>query len=310
MFFWRAINAEVWLRIFIDDPTVSLEQRDEPGWYAHRADTAFAQGNPVLEELVEASLPNRGHHIFQRSDNATIARVPLHSRLIGAGDSLIDALLESLDKLAARGVKPQDGDVILCSEKALSISQRRAFPVDEIQISKLAAVLSRFVTKVPTGIGLGHPATMQLAINEVGIRRILLGAMAAAVTRPFGKRGVFYDITGRRAKAIDGPSKHNLPPYDKWASMAPDDCEGESRRIATAVGERFGCKVGAAIIDANDLHAEVFATTPDVTPEFVLSAVADNPLGQSDQQTPFGLVRKVTPSATPAKPAEMARAGA
>jgi hypothetical protein len=58
-----------------------------------------------------------------------------------------------------------------------------------------------------------------------------------------------------------------------------------------------------AIIDANDMAAEVFATTDGVEVDDVLAVVADNPLGQSDQQTPFGLVRRVTATAVAPEPA-------
>ena len=62
----------------------------------------------------------------------------------------------------------------------------------DIKTTRGARLLSRFVSRTPVGVGLGHPATMQLAIDEVGLPRILLASVAAAVTRPFGMRGVFY----------------------------------------------------------------------------------------------------------------------
>jgi len=156
--------------------------------------------------------------------------------------------------------------------------------------------LSRFVSRTPVGVGLGHPATLQLAIDEGGLPRILLAAVAGAVTRPFGMRGVFYRVAGGRVNAIDGPSSANLPPYDTWACKAPTDCEGEVRRIASGIAARTGHKVEVAIIDANDIAAEVFATTAGIDAETVRRLVVDNPLGQSDEQTPFGLVRRVAPA--------------
>ena len=62
---------------------------------------------------------------------------------------------------------------------------------------------------------------MQLAIEDVGIPRILLGCVAAAVTKPFGIRGVFYKVCGKKAYAIDGPCDYTLPPYNKYAKKAP-----------------------------------------------------------------------------------------
>ena len=101
---------------------------------------------------------------------------------------------------------------------------------------------------------------MQLAIDEAGAGRILLAAAAAAVTKPLGMRGVFYRVAGHGVNAIDGPSSLNLPPYDTWATKSPDDASGEALRIAADLRRRTGRRVGVAIIDANDMAAEVFAT--------------------------------------------------
>jgi hypothetical protein len=64
-----------------------------------------------------------------------------------------------------------------------------------------------------------------------------------------------------------------------------------------------------AIIDANDMAAEVFASV-GVEAEAVLAMIADNPLGQSDEQTPFGLVRRVAPATAPAPVRQQVPVGA
>jgi hypothetical protein len=50
------------------------------------------------------------------------------------------------------------------------------------------------------------------------------------------------------------------------------------------------------------MAAEVFASVGVDAPS-VLAMIADNPLGQSDEQTPFGLVRRVTQAEVAAPPA-------
>jgi hypothetical protein len=75
---------------------------------------------------------------------------------------------------------------------------------------------------------------------------------------------------------------------------APLDSEGEAGRIAAALGDRYGARIDVAIIDANDLTAEVFAVTDGSSEATVRSLVADNPLGQSAEQTPFGFIRRIT----------------
>ena len=290
MFFWRALNAEVWMRLFFDDGASALDERSYGAGFVERGDRALARNDADADALLRAASPNTGNHLFLQVGDDVYARMPLRSRVITPDDDVVDAILEAID---AGDVDADDGDVVLVSEKALSISQGNALPVADIRTSRAARLLSRFVSRTPVGVGLGHPATMQLAIDEVGLGRIVLAAAAAAVTRPFGMRGVFYRVAGGRVNAIDGPSTANLPPYDTWACKAPSDCEGEVRRIANGIATRAGRKVDVAIIDANDLAAEVFATTPGIDPATVLGLVVDNPLGQSAEQTPFALVRKL-----------------
>jgi F420-0:gamma-glutamyl ligase-like protein len=283
------------MRIFIDDRAASLNEDSYAAGFAIRGDAQVrAVLDPTDAKALASSAPNPRRHLFMTLDGQTFARVPLRSPVIGRGDDLTDVLGGCLDGLREQGCAPRDGDLVVISEKALSISQGRGRPVDEIHCTTAANVLSRFVTRTAIGIGLGHPTTMQLAIDEVGLPRILLAAAAAGVTRPFGRRGVFYRVAGSRVNAIDGPSAANLPPFDHWAMAAPLDSEGEVRRIAAALRDRYGARIDVAVIDANDLTAEVFAVTEGSSVDTVRSLVVDNPLGQSAEQTPFGFIRRIT----------------
>lgn len=293
MFFWRAINAEVWMRIFMDDRTTALDEGSYRSGFVRRGDAAVAPRVERGEQLLTAARLNWGRHLFLQQGGDVWARFPLRSKLIKPGDDLVAAIADALAPLQEAGVDIEDGDMVLVSEKTLAISQGRSYPIEDIHPTRLATTLSRFVSHEPTGVGLAHPTTMQLALEEAGAPRILLAAAAAAVTRPLGVRGVFYRIAGYGPKAIDGPSALNLPPYDRWATKAPLDPAGEAHRIARDLSERTGRSVGVAIIDANDMAAEVFATSDGVDAADVLAVVRDNPLGQSDEQTPFGLVRRL-----------------
>jgi asparagine synthase (glutamine-hydrolysing) len=305
-FFWRCINAEVWMRIFVDDEARALDEDSYTAGFARRGDAAFAARNAGAEALFETARPHTGTHLFLERGDDVFARVPLRSKVIGPGDNIVHELAEAIDR---SGAEVEDGDLLLVSEKTLGIAQGRAYPIDQIHPTRAAAFLSRFVVKSPIGVGLGHPTTMQLAIDEVGLPRILAAAAAAAVTRPFGARGTFYKVAGGRVNAIDGPSSANLPPYDKWAMKAPADPEGEALRIAAGIRERTGCRVEVAVIDANDINSDVFATTPGADPETVLAVVVDNPLGQADEQTPFGLVRRFPAAPQSARELAAAHAG-
>jgi asparagine synthase (glutamine-hydrolysing) len=299
MFFWRAVNAEVWLRVYIDGKTRALDKNSYEGGFVRRGDAVTARKVANGEALLAGARLNWGRHLFLEDRGRIWARFPLRSSLIKPGDDLMEAIAGSLDRLRTDGIDVEDGDVLIVSEKALAISQGRSYPIDEIPVSRTARVLSRYVSHEPTGVGLAHPTTMQLAIDEAGAPRILLAAAAAAATKPLGMRGVFYRVAGHGVNAIDGPSSLNLPPYDKWATKSPVDPSGAALRIAADVRRRTGRRVGVAIIDANDMAAEVFASV-GVEAEAVLAMIADNPLGQSDEQTPFGLVRRVAAAASPA----------
>ena len=209
-----------------------------------RGDRATAAKVADGEALLDGARLNWGRHLFLEDKGRIWARFPLRSTLIKPGDDLLEAIGGSLDRLREDGIDVEDGDVLLISEKALAISQGRSYPIDEIPVSRTARVLSRYVSHEPTGVGLAHPTTMQLAIDEAGARRILLAAAAAAATKPLGMRGVFYRVAGHGVNAIDGPSSLNLPPYDKWATKSPVDPSGAALRIAADVRRRTGRRVG------------------------------------------------------------------
>lgn len=304
MFFWRVINAEIWLRIFFDDRVTNLEASSSDPGFARRGDEMVARAGEDARALVDACRPNFGRHLFTRlRDGRILARVPLRSKVLVGGDDLHAELRRPLLDLRDRGVSLRDGDLMLVSEKALAITQGRSLPVDQVVIQPLARILSRFVSRVPTGIGIGHPATMQLAIEEAGAPRILLAATVAALTRPLRIRGMFYRVAGSGVNAIDGPSHLNLPPYDRYAIKGPEDPDGAARHLANRLSIEFDVKVEVAVIDANDLTASVLGSSPGVDRQTVLAAVADNPLGQTDEATPFALMREIRVSTARPQPA-------
>jgi len=78
-----------------------------------------------------------------------------------------------------------------------------------------------------------------------------------------------------------------LPPYNHCAKMAPKDPDKVARTLQT----HTGCKV--VIMDANDIGREVLGVSDsNIDIEMCKAAFADNPLGQTSQQTPIAIVRK------------------
>ena len=217
--------------------------------------------------------PNEGKNLEIDTDYGRYARYPVKTHVITKDDVLEDVL----DKYVKDYIQP--GDTIIMSEKIVAISQGRAFPIEEIKVSRLAKILSHFVVKTNYGIGLGMPETMELCIREVGRPKVLWAAFCAAIGKLFHKHGVFYNICGMKARAIDGPCEYTLPPYNHYAKMAPDKPDEVAARLTKHLG------IDVVIIDANDIGANVLGKPrKDMPDEFPIQAFKDNPLDQCSQQ--------------------------
>jgi asparagine synthase (glutamine-hydrolysing) len=282
--FWRAVNTEIWLRVFFDGDGCSRRGAAPDESFSSVGDEWVGARSKEARALLDRYSAHAQRHLFARSfaDGRVYARVPVRTRLFVARDSLLEGLRDALADETL-----DEGDVLAISEKAVAVCQGRSYPVGDVRARPLARVLSRFVGRTASGIGLGIPATMELAIREVGAGRILAATATSAVTKPFGVKGVFYRVAGPAVRAIDGPTRGTIPPYDGHAKMGPDDPEGVARELAAALG------VGVAVIDANDIGVNVLGTSPGVDADVVVSLLRDNPLGQGAQQTPVALLRHV-----------------
>lgn len=226
--------------------------------------------------------PNEGKELKISTKYGDFLRYPVKTHVVVKGDSL----KEIIDKYVRDYLEP--GDMIFISEKIIAISQGRAFDIDDIHPSKLANFLCKFVYKSPYGIGLGSPWTMQLAIDDIGVPKIMFAAFCSAVTKPFGVRGVFYKIVGDKGRAIDGPCDYTLPPYNHCAKLAPKDPD----KVAKELENYSGCKI--IVMDANDIGREVLGVSDkSIDIEMCKEIFRDNPLGQKSQQTPIAIVRKI-----------------
>ena len=223
---------------------------------------------------------NRGKRLTVDVAGRVYARIPIRTHVVTAADDIVDVVHRYARPLLHRD------DMLVISEKVVSITQQRAYPISQIEPSWLACVLAEFVHKSPYGIGLGSPWTMELAIREAGLLRVTAAAAVAGVARLFGARGVFYRVCGCNVAAIDGPCDYTLPPYNRYAILGPS----EPDEVAESVSRATGAPV--AIIDENDLGVTVLGISSGC-PEcaFLAEVLADNPLGQSCEQTPIGIVR-------------------
>ncbi len=197
-----------------------------------------------------------------------------------------DNLIEVVKKYASDEVKK--GDILFVSEKIVAITQGRAVPLKDIHPRPLARFLSNYVTKTPAGIGLGMPETMEMALRECGVPRILMAAVGSAITKPFGRKGVFYEIAGYRAQSIDGPTPNTIPPYNQYVVLGPDKPDN----VAKNLGQMLDCDV--AVVDINDIDGVVLGISDkSMSRETIKGILKDNPLGQDHEQTPMGIIREV-----------------
>lgn len=225
--------------------------------------------------------PNKDKNLVIEVDGKRFERYPVKTKLITPEDKDIVPIVEESVK---KYLEP--GDIVFISEKAVAVTQGRSYPLDSIKPSSLAKFLAKYVTKTPVGIGLGSPQTMQLAIEEVGVIRILIAAFIGFLGKIVGVRGLFYMIAGEKARSIDGAVPYAIPPYNTYVSKGPVNAD----RISKEISKRLNVKV--SIVDANDLGVNILGASEGVDKKLIAKIIKDNPLGQSDEQTPIGIIRE------------------
>ena len=196
---------------------------------------------------------------------------------------------DTMTEVAQKYVKPlaEDNDILFITEKIVGCTQGRAIPIKDIKPRPLAKLLCKFVLRTPYGIGLAMPETMEMALRECGTVRILFAAFISAIGKLFGKRGWFYKIAGEKARAIDGPCDCTLPPYNECVSLAPAEPDAVAEEVSKALGG-----IGVIVTDINDLGGNILGAYPQsIDRDLMVRILKDNPLGQSHEQTPMGIIR-------------------
>jgi len=191
----------------------------------------------------------------------------------------------------------QTGDILFIAETPLAIMQNRHRHISTIKVSFWAKLLARFVTKSPYGVGVRSPRAMQVAIEEVGLARILLATLASAWGKlVLRRRGDFYRVAGLAVKSIDAEHTMGIKEYYDYVIPGPVRCD----EICASIKAETGCD--ACVVDVNDIQVpeilgSSFSGNRELE-EMVVKALADNPLGQGAQCTPMGILRKVSQTAS------------
>src|SRR3990167_5386988 len=225
---------------------------------------------------------NSGKKLTSQVDTVAYYRYSIKTHRISEKDTILQIVKKYTQKHLRKG------DMVVISERVVAITQGRSIPIKDINPSWWAQKLYTYVYKHPGGIGLRSQYTMEIAIREDGLLRILLAAFLAVMTKPFGLRGVFYHVAGHGVNAIDGPTPYTLPPGNTSVTLGPKNPEQVAQAVENVVG------AGVVIIDANDYGVLVLARSPKaVAINFPIKKIfADNPMGQSKEQTPLIILRK------------------
>lgn len=267
---------------------VALRQLIEK--YASKPIPSRAKESPLRSPFAAQSslfTPNPGKSLAIDVGGVSYLRLPIKTRLITEADTDIVPLVEEY-------VRPhlEAGDLIFVSEKAVCITQNKIVDFGDIHPGALARFLAHNVQNnygTPNFKGFGHGTglAMQLFIEEAGYPRVMFAALAAALTRPFGVRGAFYYLCGKRAKSVDCPMSFTIIEYAHAAKLAPQNPDGVAQRIKKMTGH------GTVILDANYRGAfSLGKSDRTISEQFIQELFRDNPLGQSDEMTPFAIVRR------------------
>lgn len=226
---------------------------------------------------------NEGKSLEIKTSTGTYERYAVKTHFVGIGENYCD--------LFEKYVLPlyREGDIVSSSEKVIALCQKRVVKRDEIKISVLAKLLSRFADrKNHGGYGVGMPINMQYAIDKCGAIKVIYASVAAGFGKLMGKKGVFYEIVGREVSGLDGFYDGSWDEYRDLGVEIP----AEPDKVCNEIKEKFGMSV--MIVDANDLGQEMLGKSSDITltDEQLLEIIKDNPAGQGRECTPFIIVRK------------------
>lgn len=227
---------------------------------------------------------NKGKKLIINVDEIDYLRIPIKTRIIGPNDRIEDILDQYARDLL------QDKDIVLIAEKVVACMQQRLINIADVEPRNAAKLLAKFVSENQADLhdpGLALPETMEMVMREVGPFRILFAAIASGIGKILGKKGWFYKIAGPLARDIDGPTPYVIEPYRDFIILNPLHPEEIAKKAKAYL------TTDIAIVDVNDLGGNILAnTSPVISNDLLLTILKDNPLGQSNEQTPLGIIRK------------------
>ena len=237
--------------------------------------------NKGSDNMIEYEM-NNGKDVKITVDNKTYLRKAIKTHFVKQGESYIDIM----EKYVLPNYR--EGDFISVSEKIIALCQNRVVKREDIKIGFWAKFLSKFASHPDTGVGVGETIKMQYAINKVGLLKVLWASFASAVTKLFGKKGVFYEIVGQEVSGLDGFYDHVWSEYRDIGIEMPSNPSG----VCNEIKEKLG--ISCMIVDANDLGQEILGFSDDLKDKEKLlkEFIKDNPAGQGNECTPIILMHE------------------
>jgi F420-0:gamma-glutamyl ligase-like protein len=235
----------------------------------------------ILMDHADTLTANQGKDIRIAVGGNYFDRYAIRTHFVTVGEDLF----QNIEKYVLPHYQP--GDILSMGEKVVSLCQKDVVFKEDIRITPLARLFSRYAYKNPSGPAMDNVYKMQTAINSAGAPRVMLGAFLSAITKPFGIHGVFYNVVGHGARNIDGFCVVGFEYYADKGVLAPSHPDA----TCDEVKKRFG--IDCMIVDANDLSVQILGTSSDnpYSKEILANIIRDNPAGQGRQQTPFILIR-------------------
>lgn len=225
---------------------------------------------------------NKNKNIEIKTTSGIYLRGVIKTHFISIGENYID--------LMKQYVLPyyEEGDVLSISEKVISLCQKRIVYKKDMRISLLAKILSGFASHSVSGTGVDNVWKMQFAIDHAGGLKILWASICSGIGKLFGHHGIFYEIAGKEVSGLDGFYDKAFKEYGDFGIMLPSSPSDVCNEIYKKTG------IISVIVDANDFACDILGEC-DCTPytdEQLKEILRDNPSGQSDQLTPFVMIRK------------------
>jgi|GEM_PF-94302 len=289
-------------------------RRGDAGWYwraflLERWQRQIAAGPAAATDVPAAERPTT-----TTVEGARWLRLPVPTRTLRAGDSFADSLAWYVTE-RVREVCADDryrrrfgrSWYLIVAARPLAVTQGRVRPLWELRPGWWARRMSGFV-RDRSWQGLGNPWTMQAAIDEAGLRRVLFAAAAGAGGRLVRRRGMFDRVGGDPVRQVRGPVERATYPANVAVAAPPERPELAAVDVLAAVraglrGEPTAGIAGCAVVatDRATGGCQVLACVGDRPAAFYQAACADDPLGRT-AGTPAAVVLLAPPETAAGTP--------